>query len=210
MTRWHNRSEGDADAETRGVRVVHAPDAAADRAFDELRRARPARWPAGSTGPARVELLWWGAIREAVRPRADKPAPHPNPAPALPADPEELLCAYLEVVGVRPSDCWGVGTGISRRMLEDAAGPRPCTERWHVTDLVTLLYRDRPEYEEGRLRFARYAREQLPALLSHPLPGGETPPLAKGGAVDWAIDHADHVESGFLWVADRGGRPPYC
>ena len=194
--------------EQRGVRILHLGDERAAR--KELERARPVASPAPAE--LRIELLWWGRIREATREGAEHEPRHPSPAPQLPLEVPELLAAYLEVVGVQPADCLGVGAGVSR------AGPRTMDRqrmravRRHVTDLVTVTYRDRPAYAQGRERWARYCAEQLGDSLEHPgaALGGERYPVRRMGrgqrALEGVIDVVDPVGQ----VGAAAGTPAYC
>ncbi len=72
----------------------HVPPGLVDVAFDGV---------AGTY----VEVLNWAAVRRVVHPRPQKGPETPSPFPYLPSTPQEVLLAYLEVVGLRPSDCYG-------------------------------------------------------------------------------------------------------
>ncbi|WP_028065149.1 hypothetical protein [Solirubrobacter soli] len=169
--------DGDADGMSpvctlvRGVVAVH-PRTDSD-AYERMRAAAPLllHEPTG----IHVEILNWAAIAAAVHTRATHPPPVPSPFPYLPATPQELLRAYLEVVGVRPEDSYSAQATVDGvRMLGGAhtnLGPKqPCADgkdrmRAHGCQLVVLVYRDRPEYVAGRERWAAYAGEQLHAKL---------------------------------------------
>ena len=122
-----------------------------------------------------VEVLNWTAVAAAVHTRATHPPLVPSPFPYLPATPQELLRAYLEVVGVRPEDSYSAQATVDRvRALGGAhthAGPKqPCADgkdrmRVHGCEHVVFVYRDRPEYVAGRARWAAYQAEQLQAAL---------------------------------------------
>ena len=196
--------------EQRGVRILHLSDERAAR--KGLERERPVASPPSPSAELRLELLWWGRIREATREGAEHEPRHPSPAPHLPVEVPELLTAYLEVVGVQPAACLGVGAGVSR------AGPRTLDRqrmravRRHVTDLVTVIYRDSPAYAEGRERWAAYCAEQYGDSLEHPAAavGGERYPVRrmsrKRRAVEEMIDVVDPV--GQVGVAAEV--PAYC
>ena len=91
----------DARIEAR-VGGVHAPRDPAGP------RAGGAPWDL-SEGPPEgvvVDVLQWDAIAVAVHPLRQHRAPLPSPFPYLPLTPQELLTAYLEVVGVSPGDAY--------------------------------------------------------------------------------------------------------
>jgi hypothetical protein len=155
----------------RGVVAVH-PRADTD-AYERMRAAAPLllHEPAG----IHVEVLNWAAIAAAVHPRATHPPLVPSPFPQLPATPQELLRAYLEVVGVRPEDSYSAQATVDRVRAPggahtDAGPKQPCADgkdrmRAHGCEHVVLVYRDRPEYVAGRARWAAYQAEQLQAEL---------------------------------------------
>ena len=151
--------------------------------------------------------------------------------PYLPADPQELLRMYLEVVGVRAADCYGAQVTVHSaqeligRVLGEGAtnvGPKqPCADgkdrgRIHGAEHVVVTYRDSAAYAEGRARWAAYQEE---VLLAH---------LERGTGIReavWVDDDRD-IDNGLLRAgaallrgADRiamlvEGRPPppfrYC
>ena len=83
----------------RGVVAVHPRDR--PDAFERMRAAAPLHLHAPEG--IHVEVLNWSAVAAAVHPRGHHPPPVPSPFPYLPPTPQELLRAYLEVVGVRPA-----------------------------------------------------------------------------------------------------------
>ena len=83
-------------ASVRGVHVFAAPRRAA-------RRAAGAPWRIAEGPPEGVclDVLQWDAIAQAVHPVRQHRPPLPSPFPYLPLTPQELLRAYLEIVGDR-------------------------------------------------------------------------------------------------------------
>lgn len=135
-----------------------------------------------------VEVLNWAAVARAVHPRPQRLPETPSPFPYLPATPQELLAAYLDVVGVHPADCFGASITIDRfseygevrAIREDQmslaglkltdATPLPCADgrdrrRLHGASRVVVSYRDSARYEQGRLRWRDYQRDVLFARL---------------------------------------------
>ncbi len=152
-------------------------------AFEELRGRRPL-----ATAPSpgvHAEVLNWRAISRAVRPESHRRHPIPSPFPYLPSTPQELLRAYIEVVGLRPADCYSAQvtedhprdiTGVSHKGIftlgTNRGEKQPCAdgeERPRLTGgaRVVVVYTDRPEYGEGRARWSAYERDVLEAALSH-------------------------------------------
>ena len=135
-----------------------------------------------------VEVLNWAAVRQVVHPRPQKGPETPSPFPYLPSTPQEVLLAYLEVVGLRPSDCYGTEvtvdemsgygpvtstTGESLGMDDLRLGgyeESVCVDGKSRTRLqcgsrVVVSYRDRPEYAEGRNRWRTYQDNVLFARM---------------------------------------------
>ncbi len=135
--------------------------------------------------------------------------------PYLPADPQELLRMYLEVVGVRAADCYGAQVTVHSaqeligRVLGEGAtnvGPKqPCADgkdrgRIHGAEHVVVTYRDSAAYAEGRARWAAYQKE---VLLAH---------LERGTGIReavWVDDDRD-IDNGLLRAGaalTTGSRP---
>jgi hypothetical protein len=151
--------------------------------FDALRSERPLA--AAPAEGVHTEVLNWRAIARAVRPESHRRGPIPSPFPHLPGTPQELLRAYIEVVGLRPADSYSAQvteddardiSGVSRKGIVTLGTNRgekqPCAdgeERPRLTagSRVVVAYRDRPEYAEGRERWTAYERDVLAAALSH-------------------------------------------
>ena len=184
------RGEGGGDgggqsytvSQVTGVLAFH-PDGLAGRTFDELRAQRPL--PAPPVVGVHAEVLNWLAVARAVHPDTHRLNVIPSPFPYLPSTPQELLRAYLEIVGVRPDDSYsaqvteddprdlsgrtqkGVFTVTSNRGDEQPCADGELRPRLTGGARVAIVYRDRPEYAEGRARWAAYERDVLQAALSH-------------------------------------------
>ena len=231
--RQHNTGSGDEGGTSRvfsqvtGVSVFH-PAAFGSGVFESLRAERPLA--AGPMDGVRVDALNWRAIARAVRPETHRRYVVPSPFPYLPSTPQELLRAYLEIVGVRTEDSYGVQvteddphdiTGVSRKGLmtlsTNTSEEQPCADgelRPRLTGgaRVVVVYRDRPEYEDGRDRWAAYERDVLQAALSHgtnlrpPVVG---PGVLERGALGKLVRGADHIHD-FVEGIDSGPEfPPY-
>ena len=150
--------------------------------------AGPVDVPFDGVAGTHVEVLNWAAIRRVVHPRPQKGPETPSPFPYLPSSPQEVLVAYLEVVGVRPQDCYGAEVTVDELA---AYGPVTSTNdeslsadelrfggyqefacadgkprtRQHGGTLVAISYRDRPEYADGRARWNAYQNDVLFARM---------------------------------------------
>lgn len=173
---------------------------------DEMQRIQsPIEVPEHGHLGVHVEALNWGAIALAVRPQPHRRATIPSPFPYLPSTPQELICMYVEIVGLRPEDCYAVSVTengvrapggeewIARGLIEWSSFGEsfPCAdgkERRRVAFgwLVLLSYRDRPEYAEGRQRWQAYQADVLQASLEkdtvirRPIEPGLTDGLPEG------------------------------
>ena len=177
--------DGSHSATVSQVTGVHAfhPAGLGDAAFTELRAQRPL--PAPPAAGVHTEVLNWRAVARAVHPETHRRHLVPSPFAHLPSTPQELLRAYLEVVGVRPHDSYGAQvtedgardlTGVSQKGVLTVSTNRgeeqPCADgelRPRLTggSRVVIAYRDRAEYQQGRERWAAYERDVLQAALSH-------------------------------------------
>ena len=146
-------------------------------------RGAPWRLPEGPPAGVVVDVLQWDAIAQAVHPVRQQRAPLPSPFPYLPLTPQELLPAYLEIVGLAPADAYAaqvthdrpfdlIGrTSLKSGVRRTGGGPDlPCADgkprkRMAGGHHVVVAYRDRPEYAEGRARFDAYAETELQAYL---------------------------------------------
>ena len=177
-------------ARVHGVHVFH-PGAAAAPA-PRPSRSRPARRPASGSSSSTGTRS-----RRSSTPCASTARTCPRAFPYLPLTPQELLRAYLEIVGVAPQDSYGVQvtydkqldlmgrTSTSSHVRKTTGGDElPCADgkprvRMHGGAHVVLTYRDSPAYAEGRRRWDAYEAEVLQADLSagteprRPLPAGE-------------------------------------
>ncbi len=182
----------------RGIVALHPAEGPGG--FERMRAAAPlALRPADGV---HVEVLNWAAIAAAVHPKINHPPPAPSPFPYLPATPQELLRAYLAVVGVQPSDCYSAQATVHRPQalvqagfLTTNLGPKqPCADgedrmRSRGCEHVVIVYRDRQEYAEGRGRWAAYQAEVLQADLSKGL-GVRPPVIDPDGGLLGKIDRA--------------------
>jgi hypothetical protein len=220
---YQEDSQGYLTAEVYGVHVFHPGAPAAVTA--PLAAAPPAGvW---------VELLNWDAIAVAVHPVRQQRPYLPSPFPYLPLTPQELLRAYLEIVGVAPQDSYGAQvtydlpldlmarSSTSSHVRKTTGGDElPCADgkarvRMHGGAHVVLVYRDSPAYASGRERFAAYEAEVLQADLSRgidprrPVPARE---YAMGKLERRANRIADTVSFFDPDVSNRPGPPPprYC
>jgi hypothetical protein len=132
--------------------------------------------------PYHVEILDWEAVAAWVAPHRYGPQRVPSPLPHLPSTWQELIGTYLEIVGVRAQDTYGVQvTRTADRSIADLSmaswtknlhGPRKVM---HVAEHVVIAYRDSADYEAGRARWRVYQDEVLRARLDHLT--GVRPPL---------------------------------
>jgi hypothetical protein len=177
-----------------------------------------------------VDVLQWDALAVAVHPLRQHRAPLPSPFPYLPLTPQELLTAYLEIVGVSPVDAYGAQVthdrplnlmgrtsakwGVSRT----GGGPDlPCADgkprkRMAGGHHIVIAYRDAPAYVEGRARFDAYAEGELQA---HPRRGVNLraavpkPPNKLMRTIDRVGDVVDFV-TGEMGHEDGFAPPRYC
>lgn len=172
--------DADVFARVQGVSVLLAADVPAP--------AGEVAVPSDGVPGTHVEVLNWGAVARAVHPRPQRPPEAPSPFPYLPSSGQEVLTAYLEIVGVRPADCYAAQVTIDRfrecgevrnrtdgqlsmatLKLTDAV-ELPCADgtprrRLHAGTRVVIAYRDSPAYADGRRRWADYQRDVLFARL---------------------------------------------
>ena len=220
---YQEDTQGYLTAEVYGVHVFHPGPAAAVAAPLE----------AGPPAGVRIELLNWDAIAAAVHPVRQHRPLLPSPFPYLPLTPQELLRAYLEIVGVAPHDSYGAQvtydrpldllgrTSTSSHVRKTTGGDElPCADgksrvRMHGGAQVVLSYRDSPAYAEGRRRWTAYESHVLEADLSHgtdprrPVPARE---YGMGKLERRANKVADAVSFFDPDTSNRAGPPPprYC
>jgi hypothetical protein len=124
--------------------------------------------------PFHVEILDWEAVAAWVSPFRHGPPRVPSPLPHLPSTWQELLAAYVLVVGLQPRDTYGVQVTRTRdRSIADLSavsfarsmrGKHPFMD---VGEHVVLAYRDSEAYRAGRARWHDYQRDVLRARLDH-------------------------------------------
>lgn len=170
-------------AVVRGVALFHRNQTARGP-IEDFQQLRWMILPPGPPPGVHVEVLNWAAVAEVVHRDPLELAEIPSRFPYLPSTPQELLTAYLEVVGIWPGDCWSAQTTRDRpgallhaRSTGEGSWddrvrgrPLPCADgvprqRVHGTTLVVVAYRDRPAYAEGRARWESYQRDVLQADL---------------------------------------------
>lgn len=235
--RFEGRGGGDDDSGTprrlaliTGVDVLVPGDPAIAAMLRQAADSpRPWSVPTEPAPPNRIDVIQWDAIAQAVQPRRQHRATMPSPFPYLPTTSTELLRAHLEIVGIKPADCWSVqvtydrpfdlmartGGGFVRRTgggpdFPSADGkPR---QRMFGGHKIVVTYRDRPEYSAGRDRFKAYSREVLQANLDGML--NLRPPIPKpDGRLARAVDFAGDVALFFSMepgVEDGFFPPRYC
>lgn len=196
----HHESTGGESSHTAsyvtGVHAWHLAGHGAD-AFEGIRASRPIA--ATPSDAAQVVVLNWSSIRRAVAPGRGEPPLSPSPFPYLPSTPQELLRAYLDIVGVRAADCYAAAVtedapadldaiahkgGVTTRTNRGAQ--QPCADGVSRPRLVggarvVVAYRDHADYAVGRDRFATYQREVLRSQLEL---GAERRPLEHANALD--------------------------
>jgi hypothetical protein len=169
------------DATVRGVHVLVT--GAATAALSSAASAPPWRIGEGPPDGDWLEVLHWDAIAKAVQPVRQQRPPLPSPFPYLPLTAQELLRAYIEIVGISPADAYCAQvthdrpfdlmerTSTKAGVRRTGGGPElPCAdgklrERMTGGHQVVVAYRDSPEYAEGRERFEAYAQTELQAHL---------------------------------------------
>lgn len=229
--RWFatNNSGGEADDGyplvpiVDGVLVFHAGDSTP--VVDRMRAEAPVALGPDVLAGTHTEILNWKEIARAVHQRLQHPAPTPSPFPYLPSAPQELLRAYLDIVGVRPFDCYSAQVTIDQPFAlvgrialgtSNIGSAQPCADgkdrrRLQGARRVVITYRDRPEYAEGRRRWTRYQDEVLFSHLERgmslraPVTPDDLPdnPVLRAGAK--MLDLAERVSA----FGDWDPPPPY-
>jgi hypothetical protein len=209
------------DATVRGVHMLTVREVAAAGA--------PWRLPEGPPEGVVVDALQWDAIAVAVHPVRQHRAPLPSPFPYLPLTPQELLTAYLEIVGVSPADAYSaqvthdrpfdlMGRTSKGRVRRTGGGPDlPCADgkprqRMAGGHHIVVAYRDAPEYAEGRARFDAYAEGELRAHLRRGLNLRARVPKPQNRLMKTIDRVGDVVEflSGEMGAEDGFVPPRYC
>ncbi|HRW39717.1 MAG: hypothetical protein KDB04_08080 [Acidimicrobiales bacterium] len=245
------RSKGaDADgvgaatiAEVTGIHVLHVLHGASGLAapvattFGAWAASTPIEIAPGGPPGVHVEVLNWLAVAAAVWPQNQEPAPVPSAFGYLPSSAQELLGAYLEVVGVHPAHCYGAsvvedrprsidGTSLQGKgfisSTSSVGAKVPCADgsarrRLAAGAHVVIAYLDTPTYADGRARWDAYQRDVLRSDLAAET-GARRPvvdesfddlPAGLGGLVRGAKKVARAVQ-----VVEGGGDEPaphrYC
>lgn len=165
-----------------GVFILGPPELG-DDARDQLAAGIPLNLAEGPPAGVHVEVLNWRAVRKAVHPNSQKPFPVPSPFAYLPSTPQELLKAYIDIVGVNPFDTYGAAVTVDEpyniRTREEGwvtvdknwGMKQPSVDgkdrgRIHGASRVVITYRDRPEYVEGRARWDAFENEVMQSNLA--------------------------------------------
>ena len=138
----------------------------------------------------------------------------PSPFPYLPLTPQELLRAYLGIVGVAPHDSYAAQvtynrpldllgrTSTSSHVRRTTGGDElPCADgkprvRMHGGVHIVLAYRDAPEYAEGRRRWSAYEADVLRPTSRREI--AERQPVPAGpGRAERTLDRVTDVVSLF-------------
>ena len=106
-------SDSRMTARVRGVHAFHPRSVGGNVAHD-MGAAAPLDLPAGPPAGVHVELVNWDVIAQAVHPVRQQRPWLPSPFPYLPLTPQELLRAYLAIVGIAPQDSYGVQVTYGR------------------------------------------------------------------------------------------------
>jgi hypothetical protein len=190
----------------------------------------PLDLPEGPPDGVVVDVLQWDAIAVAVHPVRQHRAPLPSPFPYLPLTPQELLTAYLEIVGVSPADACSAQvthhrpfdlmgrTSTKRGVRRTGGGPDlPCADgkprkRMAGGHHIVIAYRDAPAYVDGRARFDAYVDGELHAHLRRGLNlrvAVPKPPHRLMRTVDRVADVVDFF-TGDMGAEDTFVPPRYC
>ncbi len=214
-------------ATVRGVHLLAVPGS--PPLADGVGRA-PLRLPEGPPEGVVVDVLQWDAIAKAVQPVRQHRPPLPSPFPYLPITPQELLRAYLEIVGISPADTYAAQvthdrpfdlmgrTSMRSGVRRTGGGPDlPCAdgkprERMAGGHHVVVAYRDRPAYADGRARFDAYAERELKAHLRRGLNLRQQVPKPTGRLMRTVDRVADVVDffTGDMGAEDGFVPPRYC
>jgi hypothetical protein len=219
-----------------GTLVISRPSAAITRAHEQMMGEAPLALAARPVLPFHLEILDWEAVAAWVAPDRNGPPRTPSPLPHLPSSWQELLIAYLEVVGVRSEDAYGVAVtraataqGLSdlstASMRKNFRSPPklPSADgnerrRMQAAELVVVAYRDRAEYQDGRGRWRAYQDAVLHARLDHrsdvrpPLEVEYRPPPSFVSEVFDMFNPLDPLHA-FPQLFNRNEKPsrgPYC
>ncbi|HEX5621245.1 MAG TPA: hypothetical protein VFX51_22660 [Solirubrobacteraceae bacterium] len=223
-----HRDTGGDDTSSRIEALVNGVHILATRPVPAV--GAPVDLPEGPPDGVVVDVLQWDAIAVAVHPVRQHRAPLPSPFPYLPLTPQELLTAYLEIVGVSPSDAYSAQvthhqpfnlmgrTSAKRGVRRTGGGPdlpsadgKP-RKRMAGGHHVVIAYRDAPAYVEGRARFDAYAEGELKAHLRRGLNLRVAVPRPQNTlmrTIDRVGDVVDFF-SGDMGVEDGFVPPRYC
>ena len=151
---WGPTEQRHVMVEPTGVGLLGRPEARLREARAALAGKAPVRFHADDDLSVHVAALDL-SLRYQMEPwpwTQDPPAA--TAYPRLPTDTDELLLAYLEIVGLHPQDCYGVATTIREQQSGRVLPGEPV--RGDAAGFVTLVHRDDDDYEAGRRRFAEW------------------------------------------------------
>lgn len=221
-----NNDTADVYARVQGVTVFHTASAAPAP-------TGPLPVPLEGVTGTHVDVLNWAAVAKAVHPRPQRTPEVPSPFSYLPSTPQELLIAYLEIVGVAPADCFGAAVTIDRftecgevrtrredqlsmASLKLTDAPKlPCADgefrrRLHAGSRIVISYRDSPAYAAGRLRWADYQRDVLFARLH--LKTEVRRPIGDAyddmGVLGGVLRRIERVDDAFERISSLGAKEP--
>jgi hypothetical protein len=213
-------------ATVKGVHLLAAPGTDLGAAA----QGAPYRLPPGPPDGIVVDVLQWDAIAKAVHPVRQHRQPLPSPFPYLPLTPQELLRAYIEIVGLRPGDTYSAQvthdrpldlmgrTSMRGGVRRTGGGPElPCADgkprkRMAGGHHIVVAYRDAPAYAEGRDRFDAYGQQELKAHLRRGI-GLRAQVPKPPNRLERTIDRVGSVVEFFTMdaTAEGGSTPPrYC
>ena len=222
------RDSGPENSDMRIVARVEGVHLLATRPVPDVRAPLDLR--EGPPDGVVVDVLQWDAIAVAVHPLRQHRAPLPSPFPYLPLTPQELLTAYLEIVGISPADAYAAQvthhqpfdlmgrTSAKWGVRRTGGGPDlPCADgkprkRMAGGHHLVIAYRDAPAYVEGRARFDAYASGELKAHLRRGLNLRVAVPKPQNRLMKTIDRVADVAEffSGEMGHEDNFVPPRYC
>lgn len=201
-----NGTTSEVLAQITGVGVIVPAGVEAAAVAGTAARA-PFAVPAHTPDGCHIAVLDWWTIHRGVQPARRRRQPLPSPVPHLPSTPQELLQAYLDIVGIAPLDCYGVQVTYDEPTTLNSYDPRgrwmqsvsggdevPCADgtwrkRWTGGAHVVVAYRDDERYREGRERFAAYSTGILGGTVD--LAGDMRSPVPKPSSAAFkAVDRA--------------------
>lgn len=149
--------------EPAGIELIGRPEARLREARAALARSAPTRFRADDDLSVHVAALDLSVAFQVEPWPWTQGRPPTTRYPGVPADTDELLLAYLEIVGVGPADCFGVSTTV-RDQQAGRVLPGD-TVRGDAAGLATVVHFDHDDFAEGRRRFAAWCDDVVGAVL---------------------------------------------